>query len=136
MDLDATERPHCGRGSGYGQPWVAGSNGRLRLRWGLREPSRTTLIFRVARSLNTEPYSRRSLVPGFFIGLGSNLEPQRHIGCAIERLAHLAGGIDVSRVIATAPVNLATSNSFFNAVAYITCELDGSRLKTHLNRIE
>jgi pteridine reductase len=73
---------------------------------------------------------------GYFVGLGSNLEPATNLPRAIERLTRFAGGIDVSRVVQTSPVDLQSSRQFLNAVAYLETDLDYVKLKAQLNSIE
>jgi 2-amino-4-hydroxy-6-hydroxymethyldihydropteridine diphosphokinase len=73
---------------------------------------------------------------GYFVGIGSNLEPASNIARAIEGLTVLAGRVEVSRILKTEPVNLVTSNRFLNAVVYFLTDLDASSLKVRLNDLE
>lgn len=73
---------------------------------------------------------------GYFVGLGSNIEPATHLGKAIEHLVRLAGRVEVSRVLQTSPIDLETPRHFWNAVAYFITNLDCVELKSQLNAIE
>ncbi len=73
---------------------------------------------------------------GYFIGIGSNVDPAGHLAKALLRLVELVGHLDVSRIIETAPVDLPSTAQFFNAVAYFESSADLCSLKAELNRIE
>lgn len=73
---------------------------------------------------------------GYFVGLGSNVDPATHLAQATEQLTRLVGRIEVSRVVQTSPVDLQTARQFWNAVAYFETDLDYIRLKSRLNSIE
>lgn len=73
------------------------------------------------------------------IVLGSNYEAERNIAYAKERLAHLFPNIRFSRNLQTAPIDMACSDLFINAVAEGTVSMSGdapTKITNLLKQIE
>ncbi|MUK37129.1 2-amino-4-hydroxy-6-hydroxymethyldihydropteridine diphosphokinase [Aliivibrio fischeri] len=70
-----------------------------------------------------------------YIGIGSNIEPEKHVKAAIDELKLLGSITQISTVYEAEPVGF-SSNNFFNLVAEleVTCSL--SKLVTQLRAIE
>ncbi|MUK62589.1 2-amino-4-hydroxy-6-hydroxymethyldihydropteridine diphosphokinase [Aliivibrio fischeri] len=70
-----------------------------------------------------------------YIGIGSNIEPEKHVKAAIDELKLLGNIAQISTVYEAEPVGF-SSNNFFNLVAEleVTCSL--SELATQLRAIE
>jgi 2-amino-4-hydroxy-6-hydroxymethyldihydropteridine diphosphokinase len=64
----------------------------------------------------------------YFVGLGSNIEPHRNIETALDQLVQRFGLVDISRILATAPVGR-VKGAFLNAVASFETELSAKALK-------
>jgi 2-amino-4-hydroxy-6-hydroxymethyldihydropteridine diphosphokinase len=70
-----------------------------------------------------------------FVGIGSNVEPERHVCAALARLEQRFGPIERSRIYRNAPVGFA-GNSFLNLVAgFVTAEPAGAVVRA-LDAIE
>ena len=75
------------------------------------------------------------MMNGYFVGLGSNVEPARNVPNALEHLLRTFGSLNVSRIIQTSPVGRMTA-PFINLVAFFKSELEGHQLKDLLCRVE
>ncbi len=73
---------------------------------------------------------------GFFIVLGSNLQPQVHFPRMVAALAARFGTIWLSRVLHTAPRGMATANFFLNGIAYLETDLNAAQVKQICNQLE
>ncbi len=71
----------------------------------------------------------------YFIGLGSNLEPHRHLPLMLHALSELAPVLHVGRVVATAPVAV-SGGTFLNVPVCFDSALEPAALKAIFNRIE
>ena len=73
----------------------------------------------------------------YFIGIGSNISPTRHIPAAIDILLNTSKNLAISRIIQTAPVGLLDSRNYFlNLAVMIKSSLVAPALKDRLNEIE
>src|SRR3954453_4324590 len=72
---------------------------------------------------------------GYFVGLGSNLDPHDNVPKAVLALTDSFGPVEVSRIVETAPT-AGFERTFLNAVAYVRSELEPAALKAELCRIE
>jgi 2-amino-4-hydroxy-6-hydroxymethyldihydropteridine diphosphokinase len=68
-------------------------------------------------------------LPEVFLGVGSNLEPERHLGAALERLAVHLTLEDVSTFYLTIPLGGRAQPPFWNGVLAARTELDPWTLK-------
>lgn len=74
-------------------------------------------------------------MPHYFIGLGSNIEPQRNIIRMLGALRAIAPALAIGRVVETAPVAVAGA-AFLNVPVGLRCDLPAQELKARLNAIE
>lgn len=72
----------------------------------------------------------------YVIGIGSNIEPARHVPAVLEALAARFGTVRVSRIVHTRPVHMATERDFYNLAVLIETALDEAALKAVCNAIE
>ncbi|MEL6719144.1 MAG: 2-amino-4-hydroxy-6-hydroxymethyldihydropteridine diphosphokinase [Bacteroidota bacterium] len=72
----------------------------------------------------------------YFIGLGSNLEPEQNMLNMVEALFTISERVDISEIIRTDPVGLKSENYFLNTVVRIETIDDQTELKNKLNIIE
>ena len=72
----------------------------------------------------------------YFLGLGSNIEPEKYIPKIIAALFEWSARVDVSKVYWTAPENLDSQRHFLNAAVRIESELEQAELKQKLVAIE
>jgi 2-amino-4-hydroxy-6-hydroxymethyldihydropteridine diphosphokinase len=72
----------------------------------------------------------------YFIGLGSNIDPEVHVPKMIAALLEISPVLYVSRVIETAPIGIEGEANFYNTAVSFVSELDTLDLKTRFNRIE
>lgn len=77
-----------------------------------------------------------AIKPGYFVGLGSNLQPERNVPGIVRLLIEEFGAVRVSPVLRTRPVGIHTPHDFFNAVVYVETDLPSNQLKDVFNRIE
>jgi 2-amino-4-hydroxy-6-hydroxymethyldihydropteridine diphosphokinase len=75
---------------------------------------------------------------GHFIGIGSNIGAELHVGQAIRGLLAVSQELTLSRVLTTQPMGMgiASRSPFLNAVAYLRNDSSAQELKKHLNMIE
>ncbi|MGH9464880.1 MAG: 2-amino-4-hydroxy-6-hydroxymethyldihydropteridine diphosphokinase, partial [Thermoanaerobaculia bacterium] len=73
------------------------------------------------------------LVP-VIIGLGSNVDPERHLAAALARLARALEVTNVSSVYASDPVGAPGSARFLNAAVGAWTDLEPARLKAEVLR--
>lgn len=71
----------------------------------------------------------------YFVGLGSNIEPHKHVPLMLRALLQLAPTVYVSRVVETAPVGVAGA-PFLNAAAALDADLSPDELKALFNAVE
>jgi 2-amino-4-hydroxy-6-hydroxymethyldihydropteridine diphosphokinase len=74
--------------------------------------------------------------PGYFVAIGSNLSPERHVPAVIAALLDRFGRIWLSSIIRTAPFGMRSDNAFLNAVCFIPTEQASDELKRYLVRLE
>jgi 2-amino-4-hydroxy-6-hydroxymethyldihydropteridine diphosphokinase len=72
----------------------------------------------------------------YFIGLGSNIAPNRNVGEMLNALLRFLHRIDVSRIIETCPVGIPDAPRFLNLAASFLSEKDEDTLKRKFNQIE
>lgn len=74
----------------------------------------------------------------FFVGLGSNIQPERHVVAMVEALLTVSPTVALSRVIKTEPVGLQTEHYFLNLCARIKLEPECTEgwLKSYFNEVE
>lgn len=70
-----------------------------------------------------------------YIGVGSNIEPQRHIPAAISRLKERFGELQLSNVYESEAVGFEGDN-FYNLVVGLETGLEPQAITQELNRIE
>lgn len=70
-----------------------------------------------------------------YIGVGSNIEPQRHIPAAISRLKERFGELQLSNVYESEAVGFEGDN-FYNLVVGLETELEPHAITHELNKIE
>lgn len=73
---------------------------------------------------------------GYFLGIGSNINPEQNLAKAIKKLLELSPELNIGRAIITEPENMQSQSLFLNSVAEIETELDAQQLKQALNQIE
>lgn len=71
----------------------------------------------------------------YFLGLGSNINPRRHLPLMVEALLELAPTLHVGRVLETAPVGV-VGDPFLNAPVCLTSNLAPMALKAWTNALE
>ncbi len=74
-------------------------------------------------------------MPRVYLSLGSNVEPERHLGAALDALAVEFGALILSPVYESEAVGFAGEN-FYNLVAGIDTELGVGQLAERLRAIE
>lgn len=70
-----------------------------------------------------------------FVGIGSNVDRERHIGLALEELRGRFGELQISSVYESEPVGFA-GDPFFNLVVAFDTDADPHRIVTDLHEIE
>ena len=75
-------------------------------------------------------------IRGYFVGIGSNIEPGINIPRIITELLKLFEKISVTRIIQTKPIGIKSYNNFLNLVVFISTKKSRSELKTYFNKIE
>jgi 2-amino-4-hydroxy-6-hydroxymethyldihydropteridine diphosphokinase len=69
-----------------------------------------------------------------YVGLGSNIEPEEHLGIAIRQLRERYGQIDVSSVYRSAAVGFA-GDDFLNLVARLRSEESAEQICEEIERL-
>lgn len=72
----------------------------------------------------------------YFLGLGSNIDPQRHFSTAVSRLQAEFGRLLVWPIVETDPVDIATERAFFNTLIVLASEWPPETLKAWTNALE
>ncbi|CUS48620.1 MAG: 2-amino-4-hydroxy-6-hydroxymethyldihydropteridine diphosphokinase HppK [Idiomarinaceae bacterium HL-53] len=72
----------------------------------------------------------------YYLSLGANLEPEQHLGDAIEALVERFAPVFLSPVVRTQPCDIETDKYFLNAVMVFWSNLSGDELKTWFNELE
>ena len=72
----------------------------------------------------------------YYLGIGSNIDPEFHIAQAIVSLTSFAPRLHLSRILVTAPVEIESESLFLNLAACFSSPLSQSALKERLNRLE
>jgi len=70
-----------------------------------------------------------------YLGLGSNIEPQRHVSEALQVLSHHYGPLTVSTLYRSEPLGMAGPD-FINAVAGFTSDVALDALRARLKAVE
>ncbi|MEJ2686069.1 MAG: 2-amino-4-hydroxy-6-hydroxymethyldihydropteridine diphosphokinase [Gammaproteobacteria bacterium] len=74
--------------------------------------------------------------PGYLVGVGSNLDPERNVPVIVRTLLLEFGRLGVSPVIRTRPVGILSHHDFLNAVVFVETDLPVDRLKAFFNEVE
>lgn len=72
----------------------------------------------------------------YVIGIGSNIDADRNVPLAIEKLRPNITQCILSRAIQTEPVGIISDHKFLNMIAYLESDLDPTALKAFFNRVE
>lgn len=72
----------------------------------------------------------------YFCSLGSNMDGQRNIALALEKLAQQLGPLEHTDTIETAPHQLDTPHAFFNALLWFDSPLPKADIKAMFNALE
>lgn len=75
-------------------------------------------------------------MPLYFLSVGSNIEPEQNVPKILAHLLAISGQLNVSRIIETEPVDIASPNKFFNLCVSLQSSLATVDLKQRLNEIE
>jgi len=70
------------------------------------------------------------------IGMGSNIEPERHLCAAAAAIRERFPGVVFSRVYRSAAVGMEDAADFLNACCLFDMSMDSSRLNVWLKRLE
>lgn len=73
---------------------------------------------------------------GFFVGIGSNLQPEYHVPLILSRILRQFGCLWLSSVVHTQPTGMKTTNPFLNAVCLIPTERSAEQLKAWMVALE
>lgn len=74
--------------------------------------------------------------PGYVLGIGSNIDPERNAARILECLVQRFGMVRISRIYYTAPVAMESRRRFVNFCAYVPSNLRPLAFKEECNRIE
>lgn len=74
--------------------------------------------------------------PGYFVAIGSNLDPERHVPVVVQALAEHFQRLWLSSIIRTEPVGMPSRNRFLNAVCFIPTRQSSEELKRLLITLE
>jgi len=74
--------------------------------------------------------------PGFFVGLGSNLDPERNVPAVVDHLLGHFEGLWISPVVRTAPLGIDTVHPFLNAVLFVETDQAEGEVKAFFNEVE
>ena len=77
-----------------------------------------------------------SIMTQYFIGLGSNIEPEKNIVKMIEGLFQWSERVDVSEIFRFAPHKMESEQYFLNTVVRIETSLSPKKLKSELVKLE
>lgn len=77
----------------------------------------------------SEPYA-------YFLGLGSNLQPQQHFSTALRKLQANFGRLVVWPVVETPPVAMHSEKVFYNSLVILLSAWPAQQLKTWTNALE
>jgi 2-amino-4-hydroxy-6-hydroxymethyldihydropteridine diphosphokinase len=69
-----------------------------------------------------------------YVGLGSNIEPEEHLGLAIRQLRERYGQVEVSAVYRSAAVGF-TGDDFLNLVAHLRSEETAEQICEEIERL-
>lgn len=72
----------------------------------------------------------------YFIGVGTNIDPQTNILRIVHELLKIASYIHMSRIIETEPVGMISHHRFLNFTVCLDCEIANDELKACFNKIE
>lgn len=75
-------------------------------------------------------------MPAYFLSIGSNLEPRQNVPRILLALLQLSPSLDVSRIVETRPIHMASTHNFLNLSLRLITNLDAATLKQQLNQIE
>ncbi|RUO40548.1 hypothetical protein CWE15_07285 [Aliidiomarina taiwanensis] len=72
----------------------------------------------------------------YYLSLGSNVEPERHLGQTLRTLSQEFGPLLVLPVVQTEPCNMDSPHAFLNTLVILQSGLDWQPLKQYFNRLE
>lgn len=72
----------------------------------------------------------------YFIGIGSNIAPEKNVAAGLRELLASGSRVVISRILQTRPVGMESENTFYNLVAYLETALEADFLKKRFNAIE
>ena len=75
-------------------------------------------------------------MPFYIVGVGSNIDAERHIQQAFEQLKLIVVQVNSATLLRTKPVGFTEQADFINTAFSFTCNLNAADLKTHLKSIE
>ncbi|PKG80739.1 2-amino-4-hydroxy-6-hydroxymethyldihydropteridine diphosphokinase [Colwellia sp. 75C3] len=75
-------------------------------------------------------------MPFYIVGVGSNIDAERHIQQAFEQLKQIDDQINSATLLRTKPVGFTEQADFINTAFSFTCNLNSADLKAHLKSIE
>ncbi len=70
------------------------------------------------------------------LGVGSNIDPEKHIRMALELLSEIGQVEKVSQWVKTAPVGISDQPDFINGAVKITTSLEREALARYLKKLE
>lgn len=74
--------------------------------------------------------------PGFLLGIGSNINPNKNVALIIDSLLDHFPAITVSRVLKIPPIGMNSQHDFLNVVVFIETAISKDGLKAICNNIE
>ncbi len=74
-------------------------------------------------------------MPEVFVGVGSNVEPERHIRAGLDALSKCFGTVTVSSIYRNSPLGF-EGDDFLNLVVGFTTTLDAETLASELQQAE
>ena len=72
----------------------------------------------------------------YFLGLGSNIEPERHFSTAISRLQAEFGRLLVWPIVETDPFDIPTERAFYNTLVVLLSAWPPATMKSWTNALE
>ncbi len=73
---------------------------------------------------------------GWFVSIGSNIDPEVNVVRIVEKLIGIFDKLHISPLAFTQPVNIDTEKVFINGVVFIESDEDAASLKSSLQGIE
>ncbi len=70
------------------------------------------------------------------IGIGSNIEPEKNIGLAIEMIGRDYEVVSVSELVRTSPIGIPDQPDFLNGAIKVRVSVEKESLVKHLKKVE